>query len=151
MAEKLAREVEAQELLKQEEAARRRATQTERALRASSIGRKFHHRTLRMRDATGYQIYIGFDYERRESVPIQGFDLPIGRLYGIRAYLGDEGWKARIQAPAGVVEETYATDEEFQAVMEPLLEKLVAAALEALLRGKEPTGARVEHVATESA
>jgi len=90
-----------------------------------------------MRDATEYQIYIGFDYERRERVPIQGFDLRTGRLYGVRAYLGDEGWKARIQGPEGVTEETYNTDEKFEAVMEPLLEKFVGAALEALLRGKD--------------
>lgn len=50
-AEQLAREIEVQELLKQQEVARRRATQTERALRATALGRKFHHWTLRMRDA----------------------------------------------------------------------------------------------------
>lgn len=33
--------------------------------------------------------------------------------------------------------ETYNTDEEFEAVVEPLLEKLLGVALEALLRGKD--------------
>lgn len=137
MGERLAKEAEAQELLKQEDAARRRAVQTERAMRATNMGRKFHRRATQLRDATRYNVYIGFDSERRESVPVQGFDLRLGRLYGLRAYLGDIGWRVRVQDADGVTETIYKTDEAFEAVMDPLLEKLVGAALEALLRGKD--------------
>lgn len=137
MGEQLAKEVEAQELLREEDAARRRAAMTDRAMRATNMGRKFHRRAMQLRDATRYNVYLGFDYERRESVPVQGFDLRLGRLFGLRAYLGDHGWRVRVQDTDGVSETMYKTDEAFEASMDPVLEKLVGAALEALLRGKD--------------
>lgn len=136
-AEGLAREIEERERLKQEEEARRRASLAGRAQRTSTMGRKFHRRAQQLRDATERRVFIGFDYERRESMPVQGFDLRMGRLYGLRAYMDDDGWHVRVQDAGGVTEQVYKTDEEFEAMLDPLLEGLIGAALEALMKGKD--------------
>lgn len=136
-AEDLARELEERERFKQGEEVKRRASLANKSLRTSTMGRKFHWRAQQLRDATERRIYLGFDYERREGMPIQGFDLTIGRLYGMRAYLEEDGWHVRVQGPEGLREHQYATDEELESAMDPLLEAIVAVALEALMRGKD--------------
>lgn len=135
--DELAREMEERERVKQGEEIKHRASLANKSLRASTTGRKFHRRAQQLRDATERRIYLGFDYERREGMPIQGFDLMVGRLYGLRAYLEEDGWHVRVQGPEGLREYRYATDDEFESAMDTLLEVIVGAALEALMRGKD--------------